>query len=135
MLLATAHLLGGMTQAIRDSKVSEMGEEKRLFLLVPTLVLACYAWFIAHSYSQHLDWKLKFQKPESGFSPDDVLGIGFFLPWLFFLIVFLFAMLVGLVVASHRARYGLSFLAAFGLLSATDIYLYNILEQQVIAAL
>lgn len=112
-----------------------MGEAKRLLLLVPTVVMVCYAWFIVHAYSQWLDWGLKFHKPEYGFSPDDVLGIGFFLPWLLFLIVFLFAMSIGLVVARHRLRFGLSFLAVFGLFSAIDFCLYGILEQQVIAAL
>lgn len=75
--------------------------------MAPVPVLLGYAWFIAASYSPHLDWNLKFHKPAAGCSPDAILGIGFFLPWLFFLLIFLFAFSLGLVVVSHRLRFGL----------------------------
>ena len=72
-----------------DFDMNEVVSFRSLIQALPAVVLAVYFWFIVKVYSPHLDWHLQFHKPASGFSPEDILGIGFLLPWIFFLLFFI----------------------------------------------
>lgn len=108
---------------------------RALLQTLPAVILGLYAWFIANAYAPHLDWHLQFHKPSLGFSPEDVLGIGFLLPWVFFLLFFVFVLAASLVVTQRRMRFFFLYTACFGVLSAIDFFLYRVLEQQVLAVM
>lgn len=127
--------LAGTTPARLASDMNDSASLRALLQTLPAVVLGLYAWFIAKAYVPHLDWHLKFHKPALGFSPEDVLGIGFLLPWLFFLLFFVFALAAGLVVTQRKMRFFVLFTGCFGALSVTDLFLYRVLERQVLAVM
>lgn len=67
-------------------------------------------------------------------APEDVLGLGSGLPWAMVTLVFVFSLASALAVRPKRFAFALVLLAFFGILSITDLYLYRVLESQVIGS-
>ena len=66
--------------------------------------------------------------------PEDILGLGFWLPWGVFALWFGIATLLYHFLATRRGRaFPAVLLGAFGALSITDFCLYDILARQVLS--
>jgi hypothetical protein len=102
--------------------------------VLPCLVLIGYAVLIGWSYSPYLDVHLRYRVPSIPVAPEDVLGVGFGLPWAMVTLVFVFSFASALAVCPKRLAFALVLLTFFCLLSITDFYLYRVLESQVIGS-
>jgi hypothetical protein len=100
--------------------------------LHPLVVLALYAGLIT-GYRRYLDGSLKYIKPSLPAAPEDVLGFGFWIPWLIFAGWFAIACVLSYRYAlQRRVGYWAPILCAFVVLTLLDFYLYGVLEHQVI---
>jgi hypothetical protein len=102
--------------------------------VLPYLILIGYALLIGWSYSPYLDVHLRYRAPNIPVAPEDVLGLGFGLPWATVTLVFVFSFASALAVRPKRFAFALVLLTFFCLLSITDFYLYRVLESQVIGS-
>lgn len=106
-----------------------------ILLAIPSAVLLGYAWLIADTYSPYLDWQLQFRPPAFGVAPEDVLGLGFFVPWLVVSLLFLFAIVSAMSAVQRRAPIAVVLITLYGALSVLDWFLYKTLERQLLAHL
>ena len=81
-----------------------------------------------------MDGSLKYIRPQIPAAPEDILGFGFWVPWLIVAVWFAIACVLSYRLGLQRkVGYWLPLLCAFGLLSVVDSYLYGVLERQVLA--
>jgi hypothetical protein len=97
----------------------------------PWLVLVGYAWLMFESYSDKLDLHLKYREPSVPAAPEDVLGFGFWLPWMIIATFFAFALAIAVVARKRKMYFAMFVGSIFLLLSAADLFLYRTLERQV----
>lgn len=99
----------------------------------PFIVLVAYGIFVV-GYTRYLDGHLKYKRPLIPAAPEDVLGFGFWVPWLIVATWFSTACILSYHFGSQRrSSYWALLLCAFGLLSVLDFYLYGVLERQVLS--
>ena len=99
----------------------------------PLVVLVAYVVLIG-SYHRYLDSSLTYIRPPIPAAPEDILGFGFWVPWLIVAVWFAIACLLSFRFASQRrVSYWVPIFCAFSLLSVTDFYLFGVLERQVLA--
>lgn len=99
----------------------------------PFVVLFAYAGLIVDYYRRYLDGDLKHIRPQIPAAPEDILGFGFWVVWAIAAIWFAAACILSYRLArQRRVAYWLPLLCAFSLLSATDFWLYGVLERQVL---
>jgi hypothetical protein len=115
-----------------DSEVANGRGADWAFALLPGCVLGIYAWLIWKAYSKNLNWDLSYRTPESGLAPEDVLGLGFLLPWIFIALLFLFALFIALTGIRRRFRFAALPIVLFAMLSGIDFFLYEKLERYVL---
>jgi hypothetical protein len=121
-----------MVRDMSDSEISKGAGTDWVLALLPGCVLGFYAWLIWKAYSKNLNWDLSYRAPESGLAPEDVLGLGFVLPWIFIALLFLFALFIALSRIKRRLHFSVLLIALFALLSGLDLYLYEKLERYVL---
>jgi hypothetical protein len=99
----------------------------------PFVVLVVYATVIA-GYRRYLDSSLSFIRPKIPAAHEDILGFGFWVPWLVLMIWLALACYFSYrSTVRHQSIYWLSILSIFSFFSFLDFYLYGVLEEQVLA--
>jgi len=99
----------------------------------PFLVLVAYACLIA-GYHRYLDSGLNYVRPQMPAAPEDILGFGFWIPWLIVAVWLAMACLLSYRLGlQRRVWYWLPLLCGFGFLSIIDFCLFVVLERQVLA--
>lgn len=99
----------------------------------PFAALALYAVRLA-DYRWFLDAHLQYIPPKLPVAPEDVLGFGFGVTWLFLALCFGCACFLSYRFGTQRKTgYWLAAVAGFGWLSLADFWLYGVLERQVLA--
>lgn len=96
-------------------------------------MLVAYSVLVV-DYRRYLDSGLKYVPPKLPAAPEDVLGFGFWVPWLIFATWFSLACFLSYRFGMQRKTgYWVAVFCGFGLLSVADFYLYGLLERQVLA--
>jgi hypothetical protein len=113
---------------------SEMGEfATSLLKWHPFAVVIAYAVLMS-DYRRYLDSHLEYIAPPIPAAPEDILGFGFWVPWLIVALWFVVACTLSYQLGSqHKLAYWLPLLCIFGILSIADFWLYSVLERQVLA--
>ncbi len=100
---------------------------------LPFLALAAYAVLLVDYYCQYLDEGLKYISPELPSAPEDILGLGFWPPWLVATVPFALACALSYRLGRQEGPgYWALLLCVFGVLSVADYGLYVVLERQVL---
>ena len=105
-----------------------------LLLSVPALALCGYAWLIKDQYAPFCDWTLECRIAEAVL-PEDILGFGFLLTWVFVALVFAFILAASLTGVRRPMKPALLLVTAFAALSVVDHALYRSLAAAVFAKL
>ena len=103
---------------------SEPDPYRIILTALPVLVLAAYGWVTWQTYAEFFNWRLEFQRPAMPLAPEDVLGLGFMVPWTVFAVLFLLTLLPSLLAVRKRWWFAGIMVALFGGLSALDLHLY-----------
>jgi len=99
----------------------------------PFVVLVAYG-FLVIDYQRYLDGSLKYIRPNMPAAPEDILGHGFWVPWLILVAWFALACFLSYRFGMQRKTgYWVVVVCGFVLLSVADFYLYGVLERQVLA--
>ena len=102
--------------------------------LHPFAVMGAYVFLGYDQYHRYLDSGLKYIRPKLPAAPEDILNVGFWVPWIVVAVWFALACFLSYRVGMQRkAGYWAVLIFAFGLLSVADFYLYGVLERQVLA--
>jgi hypothetical protein len=105
----------------------------RMAVGVTVLVLLAYVAECAIYYGRYLNRSLDFVPPSRPFAIEDVLGFGFWLTWLFFVVAFIGAASYWWRVRATTPRYLLFAITAFVLVTLVDVMLYMTLQRQILS--
>lgn len=98
----------------------------------PFAVLVAYGFLVA-GYRRYLDGSFKYIQPKMPAAPEDILGLGFWVPWLILATWFALACFLSYRFGMQRKPgYWTVVICGFGLLSVTDFCLYGVVERQVL---
>jgi len=98
---------------------------------VAFIVPVIYAVHVSAFYGRYLDRHFVFVPNKVRFAPEDILGFGFWIPWIIMSVLFALAFAVSLRIRGPRACLPLASVA-FLAVSAVDFALYGILAGQVL---
>ncbi len=99
----------------------------------PFFVLGAYALLLGE-YRRNLDGDLNYIRPAIPGAREDILGFGFWVTWALIAAWFWVAAFLSFQFGlQRRASYWVPLFCAFALLSIGDLYLYGVLERQVLA--
>lgn len=102
--------------------------------LHPYIVLVAYIFIIAE-YRHYLDNNLKYIRPKLPAAPEDILGFGFWMPWLVITGWLALASFLNYQFGLQRkVGYWVVLVCVFCVLSIVDFYLYGVLERQVLGS-
>ena len=105
----------------------------RVAIALTFLVLIGYGAETAVYYGRYLNSSLLFVSPARPFAIEDVLGFGFWLTWLFFVVMFSAAAIYWWRIRATKLSQLLWVVGLFLVMSAIDFTLYRSLEQQVLS--
>jgi hypothetical protein len=99
--------------------------------VVPCVLLIGYGCLIA-TYLKYFDWALNYRVPDLQPAPEDILGLGFWVPWIIIACLFSVSIVIARVVGKKNIAFVSTLVLLFSILSAIDFTIYRMLEKQVL---
>lgn len=112
---------------------SMVDKRARAAIVFTVAVLVAYLAESLLYYSRYLNSSLKFVPPARPFAVEDVLGLGFGIPWLFFAIAFALGAICWRMTKATKSSILFLLIGVFVLITAVDFGLYSVLKGQVLS--